>query len=143
MRISTSIKALAAFLALLIFATSAVSDQTKEMVAISAAEKFLQLVDSGHYSESWDATSNFFKQQVPREQWVKQLENIRPSFGPTVKRELKNQKYTKTLPGAPAGEYVVIQFSTSFTNENNAIETITPMLENDGEWRVTGYYINK
>jgi hypothetical protein len=138
-----SIKAFTAFLFLLIFATSAVSDQTKEMVAISAAENFLQLVDSGQYSESWDATSNFFKQQVPKEQWVNQLENIRTSFGPTVKRELKNQKYTKTLPGAPAGEYVVIQFSTSFTNETNTIETITPMLENDGVWRVTGYYINK
>jgi len=141
LRIFTSIKTFTAFLFLLIFATSAVSDQTKEMVAISAAENFLQLVDSGQYSESWDATSNFFKQQVPKKQWVKQLENIRPSFGPTVKRKLKNQKYTKTLPGAPYGEYVVIQFSTAFEKKKSAIETVTPMLESDGQWRVTGYYI--
>ena len=46
-----------------------------------------------------------------------------------------------SLPGAPDGEYVVIQYATTFENKKSAIETITPMLDGDGKWRVSGYYI--
>ncbi len=46
-----------------------------------------------------------------------------------------------SLPGAPDGEYVVIQYNTEFENKKVAIETITPMLDDDGKWRVSGYYI--
>jgi hypothetical protein len=45
------------------------------------------------------------------------------------------------VPGAPDGEYVVIRFKTKFKNKKSAIETATPMLENGGEWSVSGYYI--
>jgi hypothetical protein len=47
----------------------------------------------------------------------------------------------KSLPGAPDGEYVVIQYRTSFENKNDAIETVTPMKDTDGTWRVSGYYV--
>jgi hypothetical protein len=45
------------------------------------------------------------------------------------------------LPGAPDGEYVVIQYETSFEKKAFAIETVTPSFEKDGIWRVSGYYI--
>src|SRR3990172_8443962 len=44
-------------------------------------------------------------------------------------------------PGAPDGQYVVIQYETSFERKSSAIETITPIREKDGKWRVAGYYI--
>ena len=53
----------------------------------------------------------------------------------------ENQTYKTSLPGAPDGEYVVMEFTTAFTNKKSAIETITPMLDEDGQWRVAGYYI--
>ncbi len=56
-------------------------------------------------------------------------------------RKVRNQTYTTSVPGAPDGEYVVIQFDTSFQNKKSAIETVTPMLDKDGKWRVSGYYI--
>jgi len=34
-----------------------------------------------------------------------------------------------------------MQFDTSFANKKAAIETVTPMLDTDGTWRVAGYYI--
>ncbi len=49
--------------------------------------------------------------------------------------------YATSLPGAPKGQYVVVQYKTSFANKPSAIETITPMLEKDKKWRVSGYYI--
>jgi hypothetical protein len=45
------------------------------------------------------------------------------------------------LPGAPDGEYVVIQFEASFEKKKAAVETVTPMVDEDGEWRVSGYYL--
>ena len=33
------------------------------------------------------------------------------------------------------------QIKTNFKNKKSAIETVTPMLDNDGEWRASGYYI--
>jgi hypothetical protein len=58
-----------------------------------------------------------------------------------VARKLKSKQYTKTLPGLPDGEYVVIQYETMFEKKQSAIETVTPMLDKDGKWRVSGYYI--
>ncbi len=49
--------------------------------------------------------------------------------------------FTRTVPGAPDGEYVVIQFDTQFENKAAAVETVTPMREKDGSWRVSGYFI--
>ena len=39
------------------------------------------------------------------------------------------------------GQYVIIQFKASFENKKSAVETITPMLDQDGTWRVSGYYM--
>jgi hypothetical protein len=45
------------------------------------------------------------------------------------------------MPGAPDGEYYVIQYDTSFEKKKSAVETITPMVDKEGKWRVSGYYI--
>ena len=58
-----------------------------------------------------------------------------------LKRSVKSKQYATSLPGAPDGEYVVIQYETSFEKKKSAIETVTPMLDKDGKWRVSGYYI--
>jgi len=36
---------------------------------------------------------------------------------------------------------VIIQYETSFENKKAAVETVTPMLEADGSWKVTGYFV--
>ena len=44
-------------------------------------------------------------------------------------------------PGAPDGEYLVIRFAASFEKKQSAIETVTPIKDADGIWRVCGYFI--
>jgi hypothetical protein len=58
-----------------------------------------------------------------------------------VSRRVKGAQYATSLPGAPDGEYVVIQYDTSFAHKASAVETITPMRDGDGQWRVSGYFI--
>jgi hypothetical protein len=43
------------------------------------------------------------------------------------------------MPGAPVGEYAVIQSRTRFTNQL-VIETVVLTRESDGQWRVSGYF---
>jgi len=45
------------------------------------------------------------------------------------------------MPGAPDGQYVVMQFDTSFTNKKTAVETVTVGPKQDGQWKASGYYI--
>jgi hypothetical protein len=52
-----------------------------------------------------------------------------------------SREYSEKLPGAPDGKYVVIQFDAVFENKPSAVETVTPMLDPDGVWRVSGYFI--
>lgn len=117
------------------------ANEVAEKAAITASSAWLSLVDQGNYIESWNQASGLFKAAVTKEQWQQSLKTFRLPLGKVVVRKLESKQYTKTLPGAPDGEYVVIQFETTFENKQSATETVTPMLDKDGVWRVSGYYI--
>ena len=108
---------------------------------IDSAHAWLKLVDEGAYDQSWDEAAAFFKSAMNRKQWNSALEMARRPLGKLISRKVLSKTYTTQLPGAPDGEYVVIMFKTSFENKKSAIETVTPMLDKDGQWRVSGYYI--
>lgn len=112
-----------------------------ETAAVTAAEAWLSLVDAGEYAESWEEAAQVFKGGVTQEQWVQTMQTVREPLGKNISRELKSKRYQTSLPGAPDGEYVIIQFQASFENKTSAVETITPMLDKDGKWRVSGYYM--
>jgi len=120
---------------------AAAQEVSKGTAAMTAAEKWLALVDGGRYAESWNEASQSFKNAVQQEQWAQSLEARRKPFGRAVSREMKKMTYKTSLPGVPDGEYMVIQFATSFGKKRAAVETVTTMAEKDGTWRVSGYYI--
>jgi hypothetical protein len=118
------------------------ANEEKTAAAVESAKAWLLLVDSEKYGESWENSAGVFRTSVTKEKWEQMMLDIRKNLGKAASRELKASEYKTSLPGAPDGEYVVIQFSTSFENKKSSIETITPMLEKDGTWKVAGYYIN-
>jgi hypothetical protein len=125
----------------MIAAATAAPQQSPEDAGKAAASAWLQLVDDGKYAESWKEASSSFRNAVSKEQWEKAMHASRDPLGKTISRKLKGATFTRTLPGAPDGEYVVIQYETSFEHKQSAIETVTPMLDRDGNWRVSGYFI--
>jgi hypothetical protein len=129
------------FIGILAFFQFIMADEDKKKAAVNVSKVWLKLVDEEKYYESWDEGARYFKNAVNKEQWKASLEAVRSPLGKVLSRDLKSKKYTKTLPGAPDGEYIVIQYETSFQNKQHSIETITPMLDKDGKWRVSGYYI--
>lgn len=117
------------------------SNPAAEQAAIQSAQVWLDLVDGGSYAKSWEDTAAVFKSAVSQADWGKTAQAVRAPLGRMVSRKIKSQQYATFLPGAPNGEYVVIQYDTTFENKANAVETVTPMLDKDGQWKVSGYYI--
>lgn len=109
--------------------------------ATATATSWLALTDAGKYGQGWDKAAAFLRGAVPKATFIRQMMGARNPFGAATSRKMVSAVPTHHLPGAPDGDYVVIQFETAFKNKAHAIETITPMKESDGSWRVSGYFI--
>ena len=131
-----------AILAIGLLRAPATGSGTQEIAALQAARAWLAIVDAGSYEESWKTAAGYFRASVSKEQWRQAMEGVRKPLGNALTRELIGKTAVSELPGAPDGQYVVIQFKTSFENKRNAVETVTPMLEDNGSWLVAGYFIN-
>jgi hypothetical protein len=140
-QIGTKLASTLLFTLLLCVSASAQAPQKPEQLAQVSSDAWLNGVDSGRYAESWDEAAQSFKAAVTKEQWHSALDKVRTPQGKVLSRKLKSATYTKTLPNAPAGEYVVIQYDTNFEQKPGAVETVVPMLDKDEKWRVSGYFI--
>ncbi|MBZ5654158.1 MAG: DUF4019 domain-containing protein [Acidobacteriia bacterium] len=136
-----SVSVLLSLILLFSLCTVVQAQQKPEQLAQQSSEAWLALVDSGKYADSWQEASQFFRAAVTKEQWQSALRGSRDPLGKMLSRKLKSATYAKTLPGAPDGDYVVIQYESSFEHKQSAVETVTPMLDKDGKWRVSGYFI--
>lgn len=127
--------------AVLILSLGAQGQQKPEQAAQDAASSWLALVDNGKCADSWKEAAELFRNAITPENWQHSLRAARDPLGKLISRKMISATYTKTLPGVPDGEYVVIRYESSFEHKQSAIETVTPMLERDGKWRVSGYFI--
>ena len=126
---------------LLLARTVSSADATREASARDAAEKWLALVDADKHDESWQEMSAPFKKEVSKRKWKSTIGEIRKPLGKQASRKLKSAEYSKNLPGAPEGEYVVAKFDTAFTQRPSAAETVTLVLGQDLIWRVSSYVV--
>lgn len=128
------------FAALLGFCASACAPN-KTAPAQRVASDWLKLVDSGDYAQSWDDAASELKNHIAKEQWQQILERNRAPLGRLISRRLRSAEYLTKLPGAPDGEYVVIEYESSFEHKWSAVETVTPMMDKDGQYRVSVFFI--
>ena len=137
------------FLVPLLFATccflpggpARAAETRPEDAAQPPATEWLALVDAGKYVESWEKMSPGFKKEVSKRKWKATVEKIREPLGKFTSRKLKSAEYSKELPGAPEGEYVVLQYDSVFGRKPTAIEKVTLILGQDLNWRVSGYAV--
>ena len=121
--------------------TTHAQEADKTAKAQEAAKMWLAVVDGGDYARSWEQASSAFKAAVTVQKWQSAVQAARSPLGKVEARKLKSAKFTRSLPGAPDGEYVVIQYDTRFEHKASALETVTPALEADGSWKVSGYFV--
>jgi hypothetical protein len=107
-----------------------------------AVIEWLTLADSESYSSSWEHASDIFKRAINMSEWAEKMRLSRAPFAGVKLRNLQSAIFTKSLPGVPDGEYVVVKYKTQFEHKMDAVETVATLKDTDGIWRVTGYYIN-
>jgi hypothetical protein len=117
-------------------------DENEAIEAASlAAEQWLPLVDAGDRAGSWLATSTLFRRLVDEAQWSDSLAKVEAIFGRAEERGLWTSRYTTTVPGAPDGDYVLLEYNARFARKQEAVETVAVMRDDDAAWRVSGYFV--
>jgi len=109
--------------------------------AQQATEQWLALVDAGKYAESWDAAAPILKNTSGRKDWIAYLKDKRERLGKVVSRKLLKAEALKNVPGLPPGQFVGMQYRTSFEKLKNGVEVVVPVLDQDGKWRVSEYVV--
>lgn len=114
---------------------------TNEQAARAAAEEWLPLLDGGKYVESWQKLDPAFAKKVGKKKWASSMAEICGRAGKLSSRKFNSAEYTKELPGAPEGEYVVVRFDCAFEKKAAATEKVVLILGRDLNWRVAGYVV--
>src|SRR5437763_1552858 len=83
---------------------------------LTSANTWVSLVDAKRWDDSWAAAGTLFKSQMPQARWASTIAPVREPLGEVSSRALKSVTKSKSLPGAPDGEYEVVEFQTSFAN---------------------------
>lgn len=131
------------FLATAVLASPTAHGQQQDVVsnAVDAANRWLALADADDAAATWDQAAPSLRAAVPKAGWSGALKQVRQTFGAVKSRKVASSEFKRSLPGAPDGEYVVIQYDTQFEHKAHAVETVVPMRDQDGSWKVSGYFV--
>ena len=109
--------------------------------AVEAAQKWLEIVDKGNTGPLWDEAAKPLKTSVTRTKWIDGLRDMRKPYGKLESRHMTKFARTHELPDAPNADYAIVEFDSRFAKGRKATEQVIWMLEPDGVWRVSGYYL--
>lgn len=108
---------------------------------IEASQRWLKLIDAGHYGDAWDGGAAPLKKAVTRKDFIEGIGQARKPFGAVKARTPGRFARAHDVPGGPEGDYALVFFDTRFTNGKTAQEQVIWLLESGDAWRVSGYFI--
>lgn len=132
---------IAASLIIAVAAGVRADQKADEAAAQTVALGWLHEIDAGQYTQAWQETAAPVKAAFNADAFTRKMDETRKLLGAVTSRKLESATYETSLPGVPPGKYVVLVYATDFAGRRAAKEIVTPMLEKDGHWRVSGYYI--
>jgi len=116
-------------------------DPAKAASARAATERFLAMVDDDRFAESWNMSAALIREKIPREKWAGKLKLFRAQYGKMLGRKEKEIRYSTEASGNNQGEFITLIFTADYERRKGAEETVTVMLEDDGNWRVGGFFV--
>ena len=105
-----------------------------------SARTWVLLLDQQRWSESWDAAGALFKSQMPKGRWASTIQPVRQPLGQMSSRTVRSAAKASSLPGAPPGDYEIVEFKTNFSQKRDAIETVV-LAREGSSWKIIGYFI--
>jgi hypothetical protein len=122
-------------------AAQATTSDSAVASAQRAADAWLRQLDGAQYGLSWDNAASAFQHAMTRAQWITTIQKVQGQVGPLGARSLQHGQYTTTVPNAPAGEYVVLQYRTESAVASFVTETVVMVRDGARGWRVLGYTV--
>ncbi len=108
-----------------------------------SARTWLALIDNEKYADGWQQASPLLQKKTPQQEWVKTVAELRKSRGTPNARYIATANSAKSLSGFPDGDYVILQFYTTFSEKGLALEAITLVKSNDTTdsegWKIVEY----
>ena len=104
-------------------------------------EQWLAVIDAGNYAESWSKAGADFQAALTQKSWEQACNTVRKPLGAVKSRIFQSATYQHGLEGVTGSDYIILKFRTSFENQASAVETVSSVLEKDGQWRCDGYLI--
>lgn len=119
---------------------SQVTASTRKSQSVNAASAWVGLLDKKNYSESWRRSGALFRSQITMVNWTATVEVVLKPLGSVTSRKFQKVTQTTSLPGAPVGQYEIIEFATNFEGKPGSVETVVMAREQTG-WKVVGYFV--
>jgi len=107
--------------------------------SIDAGMKWLALIDGGNAGAAWDLSSKQLKSSVTRDAFIKGMRDARKSLGKLETRTAERFARSHQLPGAPEGDYAIIDYTARFAQGKKLQERLVWSIEEGDIWRVAGY----
>lgn len=108
-----------------------------------SARTWLALIDNEKYADGWQQASPLLQEKTSQQEWVKTVVELRKPRGTPNARYIATANSAKSLSGFPDGDYVILQFYTTFSEKGLALEAITLVKSNDTTdsegWKIVEY----
>ena len=120
---------------------TAIAQDPRASAVQAVARDWLVLIDRGEAPASWNAAGKRFQAAMPLSGWADTLRKERIPLGAVGSRAALRTSFQKQFAGVPEGDYALVGFETSFAERPQGHETVTLEREDDGNWRVVGYFV--
>ncbi|RMF46310.1 MAG: DUF4019 domain-containing protein [Deltaproteobacteria bacterium] len=116
-------------------------DPVKADSARQATLRFLHMVDQDQFADSWSMSAHLLREKIPQDKWAGKLKLHRAQCGKFLEREETEINYATEASGEQKGEFFTLNFAADYERCPEVTETVTVMLEEDGQWRVGGFFV--
>jgi len=100
--------------------------------AKQTADAWLLLNDAEQFDQGWETAADFFQSRIEKSNWIVAITSARTPLGKARSRLLQSASFTRSLPDAPEGEYVVIQLVTDVILAYAGIQQSRPFRQSSG-----------
>ena len=108
--------------------------------SIEAGRKWLELLDTDKSGIAWDSASKLLQSVVKRDAFIAEMRSVRKSLGKLASRTPVKFARAHELPGAPTGDYAIIEYDAAYVNGKHLSEQVIWTIESGDIWRVAGYF---
>lgn len=126
-------------IALSMVESSVIAETPQETAAQAVAKSWLALADAGNDADSYVAMAPLAREQVSAEKWKAVLEKVRADGGARQTRELKSSRFSTKSPAGRTGEFVFLEYDTTFEKGGRVTENLALMKCDDGKFHVVQY----